>query len=257
MLGLGLIARLFRKLIKYMLVLAAFAAVFTVVLVFAYDWSGFIREQIEGFANRSGLKVSIGGVPHVEGMMPPTLVVEDVSVQQPLRDRANVLREVVRARRAEIFFDVAQSFSTGTPHFGLRLIEPQIQMSSNLSLQTVGQQLDVSSVSVSGGTIVGRDGTLLLGTGAGATTVVASTVATGGGGTSNPGGTTGVVTGVTTGTTPGVTPTAPGVTTGTTPGVTPTTPGVTPTAPGVAPTTPGVTPTTPGTPGTTSPGTGC
>ncbi|MSP88531.1 MAG: hypothetical protein EXQ92_06915 [Alphaproteobacteria bacterium] len=238
MLGLGLIARLFRKLIKYTLVLAAFAAVFTVVLVFAYDWAGFIREQLEGFANRTGLKVSIGGVPHMEGMMPPTLVVEDVSVQQPLRDRANVLREVVRARRAETFFDVAQSFSTGSPHFGLRLIEPQIQMSSNLSLQTVGQQLGVSSVSVSGGTIVGREGTLVLGTGAGATTVVASTVATGGG-SGLTGGTTSVTTGGTTGTT-----------TGTTTCVTPPTPGVTPT-------TPGVTLTTPGTTTTTSPGTGC
>lgn len=252
MLGLGLITRLFRKLIKYALVLTAFAAVFTVVLVFAYDWSGFIREQIEGFANRTGLKVSIGGAPHMEGMMPPTLVVEDVSVQQPLRDRANILREVVRARRAEIFFDVAKSFSTGSPHFGLRLIEPQIQMSSNLSLQTVGQQLGVSSVSVSGGTIVGREGTLVLGTGAGATTVVASTVTIGGGGTvpGLPGGTTGTTTGTTTGGTTGTT-------TGTTPGVTPTTPGVTPTTPGVTPTTPGVTPTTPGTTTTTSPGTGC
>lgn len=250
MLGLGLITRLFRKLVKYMFVLAAFAAVFTVVLVFAYDWTGFIREQLEGFANRTGLKVSIGGAPHMEGMMPPTLVVEDVSVQQPLRDRANALREVVRARRAEIFFDVAQSLSTGTPHFGLRLIEPQIQMSSNLSLQTVGQQLGVSSVSVSGGTIVGRDGTLVLGTGASATTVVASTVATGSGG----GGTVPGLPGSTTGTTTGVTP---GTTTGTTPGVTPTTPGVTPTTPGVTPTTPGVTPTTPGTTTTTSPGTGC
>ena len=252
MLGLGLITRLFRKLIKYTLVLAAFAAVFTVVLVFAYDWTGFIREQLEGFANRTGLKVSIGGAPYMEGMLPPTLVVEDVSVQQPLRDRANALREVVRARRAEIFFDVAQSFSTGSPHFGLRLIEPQIQMSSNLSLQTVGQQLEVSSVSVSGGTIVGREGTLVLGTGAGATTVVASTVATGGG-SGVPGGTTNVTTGgttgTTTGTTTGVTPTIPGVT--------PATPGVTPTTPGVTPTTPGVTLTTPGTTTTTSPGTGC
>lgn len=238
MLGLGLVTRLFRKLVKYALVLAAFAAVFAVVLAFAFDWSSFIREQLEGFANRTGLKVSIGGAPHIEASMPPTLVVDDVSVQQPVRDRAGQLREVVKARRAEVFFDMARSFSTGAPHFGLRLIEPQIQMSSNLSLQTVGQQLGVSSVTVTGGTIVGRDGVLVLGTGATAATVVASTVM-GGGGVVGPGGpgappfvpgapgtpTPGTTPGTTTGTTPGTTTGTTGTTTGTTPGTTTTTPG--------------------------------
>jgi len=199
MLGLGLLARLFRKLVKYTLVLVAFGAVFSIVLVFAYDWSSFVREQIEGFANRTGLKVSINGAPYMQASMPPTLVLDDVTVQQPVRDRAGLLREVIKARRVEVFLDIAQSLSTGTAQFGLRLIEPQIQMSSNLSLQTAGQTLGVSSVSVTGGTG---------GTGAGGPGVVP--------------GTPGVGPGVTPGVVPGVTPGVPPIVT---PGVPPGTPG--------------------------------